>query len=156
KEYGQEILKYMTPHGAAMVTKKGVKGMRAKDIASLMGYGYDYRKMIGAIMNAPKKAERIKAVAESLLLERYGDMLRNGTIEQQAMQSYHNNVRAEVLAIEYKLLKDLSGIVGPTPEAIKSKAIQMIADKSVMDIRPERFLRAENSSYFKYGKALGQ
>ena len=153
KNFGKEVFKYLTLHGQGMVAKKG--GLPAHMIAGATGYK-DVREFIGAIMNAPRKAERIATVAQETLDRQYGDMIRDQTIGEQAMQAYHNGIREEVLAIETKVLADLAGIPAPTPDAIKAKAIQIMAETKVGEISAERRLRSEKSAYFKYGKALGQ
>ena len=153
KTFGKEILKYMTAHGQGMVAKKG--GMPPHMIAGATGYT-DARLMISAIMNAPRKADRIAQAAQQTLDREYGDMLRDQTVGEEAMRAYHNGIREEVLAIETKVLADLAGIPAPTPDAIKAKAIQIMAETKVGEISAERRLRSEKSAYFKYGKALGQ
>lgn len=157
KEYGQEILPYMAGHSVrgkgGLVARSG--GADPASISGIVGYE-NSRAMITDIMNAQPRQARIDALVEDEMLARYGDMLNDGTIEAEALEDMHNDLRAEVLEMEKEILAKLAKIPAPTKDGIKAKAIQIMADSKVKDILPDRRLRAENKAFYDYGKALGQ
>ncbi len=153
KEYGAEIFKYFSGHGGGLLAKTG--GANPADVAALSGYTSS-REMVDAIMNTAPRAARIKELTDAEMKSRYGDLFNDGTIERAALEAYHNNLRAEVLAMEAEVLADLAGMPAPTKGGIKALAIKMMGAKKVGEIQPYRHLRAENKAYFEYGKALGK
>ena len=152
KGWGKEVIPYLSGHGG-LVAKKG--GADPAVIAGLLGYT-NSREMIESMMNAPKKKDRIDQLVEDEMLARYGDMLNDGSIEAEAMEQMHNELRGEVLAMEMDILSDLAKIPAPTKEGIRAKAIQIMSETKVKDIIPTRRLRAEKRAYYDYGKALGR
>lgn len=156
-DHGKEMLPYLSGH-----TVKGKGGLVARSggvdpatIAGLSGY-VNSRAMMQDLMNAKPKKARIDELVEEEMLVRYGDMLRDGSIEREALEAMHNELRLEVLEMEKDILADLAKIPAPTKDGIKAKAIQIMADSKVKDILPQRRLRSENKAYFDYGKALGK
>lgn len=149
---GKEVLPYLSGHGG-LVKAKG--GAEPAAIAAVAGYS-TAKDMLLELMNASPIKQRVAADTEAIMLQRYGDMLKDGTVEREALAAFHNNVRAELMQMEINMLAELAGIPAPTKDGIKAHAIKMLADKKVKDIRPDRHLKAENAAYFRYGKALGE
>jgi len=149
--HGKEAVPYLSGHGG--LVKKG--GQHPDVYADILGYRNGY-EMLMDFMNAEKKKDRITRLTDQAMLERYGDMLNDGSIDDEAMRLYHNRLRKEVIALEMKALAELGSIPAPDPDGIEAAAIKLVGDLSVSKLQPGRYLRAENRAYFDYGKALGQ
>lgn len=153
REWGQEVFPYLKGHGG-LVARKG--GAEPIIIASLVGGYSSSRNMISDIMNAKPRQQYIDEQVEEQMLARYGDMLKDGTIEREAHEQMHNELRAEILHMEMEILADLAEMPAPTKDGIKAMAIKRMAETKVKDIIPARWLRSENKAYFEYGRALGK
>lgn len=149
--HGKEAVPYLSGHGG--LVKKG--GQHPDVYADLLGYSNGY-EMLMDFMNAEKKKDRINRLTDQAMLERYGDMLNDGSIDDEAMRIYHNRLQKEVIALEMKALAELGSIPAPDPDGIEAAAIKLVGDLQISKLQPGRYLRAENRAYFDYGKALGQ
>lgn len=152
KLFGPEIYKYMNRHG---LLAEGKGGADPADIAPLFGYK-NGRDMVQEFMGLPKRADRIKQLTDAMMQERYGDMLHDGSIEREAVNSFHNAVREKMLELEQDTLAKAAGVVAPTKEAIKAKAIQNVLGRPISEILPYRNYRAEVKAAAASGKALGK
>ena len=151
-EYGKEILPYLSGHGG-LVADKG--GADPAFIAGIVGYDTS-REMITDFMNMPKKKAYVDQLTDDEMVARHGDMLRDGTIEREAVEQFHNNMRAEILGWEMHHYARLAKMPAPSPEAIKIKAVNILGDRVMREIIPQRFYRAEVRAAQDVGKALGQ
>ena len=148
---GKEAIPYLSGHGGLI--KKG--GQHPDVYADILGYRNGY-EMVMDFMNAQKKKERIEELVDRAMLERYGDMLNDGSIDDEAMRIYHDRLRKEIIAMEMKALAELGDVPAIDPEGIEAAAIKIVGDLSIGKLQPGRYLRAENRAHFAYGKALGQ
>jgi len=146
----KEAVKYLSGHG---LVKRG--GVHPDIIADMTSYRNGY-EMIMEFMNTPKLKARIDELTDQAMLERYGDMMQDGSINDEAMRIYHNNLRKEVIVMEMQAMNELSGVAGPTKESIEAAALKLVGDLPVGKLQANRYLRAENKAFFEYGKALGQ
>lgn len=151
KEFGKEVIPYLSGHGGIVKTD----GVDPAMIATMMGYE-NSRAMIDDLMNLKPKKEAIRELTDGEMLRRHGDMLRDGTIEGEALKAYHNNLKAELIAIEMETAAKAAGIPAPSKEAIKARAIQMLAAMKVKDIIPYRHYQAELKAARAAGLAAGK
>lgn len=155
KLFGKEVLKkeYLGVHG--LLAKRGEKGIDPQMMATITGYR-SAKEMVDTFMNMPKKADYVNQLTDNLMVERKGDMLKDGTIEREAVEAYHNNMRAEVLGFEMKKLAALAKIDAPSPEMMKVRATTMLGDRVLKDVRPYSFYRAEVNAARDVGKNLAK
>ena len=148
---GKEVLPYLSGHGG-LVKKGGVHPDRVADTTSYHS-GYD---MIMDIVNSKPQKERVAEVADQEMLDRYGDMMLDGTLADEAVAAAHNASRADILALELKETAKLAQLPGVSKASIEAIAHKIIGAQRVGKITPYNYLRAENKSSFLYGKAIGQ
>lgn len=95
--YGKDFLKRL-PRG--VTAKDGIN----PDIASSMWEFDSADALVEALANARPKTQLIEMEADARMREKYGDMLNDGTLADQAMQSVHTDARAKVMAAELRAL----------------------------------------------------
>lgn len=114
-KYGKDYLKRL-PRG---LTAKD--GLSADVVASLFGFGSG-DAMIEALANARPKSQLVEMGADARMREKYGDILTDGSIAEQAMQSVHTEGRAKVMAAELKALNRKRKEIKPFLKAAKDQA----------------------------------
>jgi len=114
-KYGKDFLKRL-PRG--LTAKEGIH----PDIAGQM-FGFDSGDaLVEALANARPKTQLIEMEADARMREKYGDMLTDGSLAEQAMQSVHTEGRAKVMAAELKALNRKRREVKPFVKAAKDQA----------------------------------
>lgn len=151
KEFGKEMVPYLSGHGGIVKTD----GIDPAMVASMMGYNNSH-EMMDELMNLKPKKQAIQELTDSIMLDRHGDMLKDGTIEGEALKAYHNNLRAEIIHMEMETAAKAAGIPAPSKEAIKSRAVKMLGDMKVKDIIPYRHYQAELKAARAAGVAAGK
>jgi hypothetical protein len=114
-KYGKDFLKRL-PRG---LTSKD--GMSADVVAGLFGFNSG-DAMVEALANARPKAQLIEMEADARMREKYGDMLTDGSLAEEAMKSVHTEGRAKVMAAELKALNRKRREVKPFVKAAKDQA----------------------------------
>lgn len=115
EKYGKDFLKRL-PRG--LTAKDGLSA----DVAAAM-FGFDSGDaLVEALANARPKAQLIEMEADARMRETYGDMLTDGSLAEQAMQSVHTDGRAKVMAAELKALNRKRKEVKPFVKAAKDQA----------------------------------
>lgn len=113
--YGKDFLKRL-PRG--LTAKEGINA----DVAASL-FGFDSGDaLVEALANARPKNQLIEMEADARMREKYGDMLTDGSIAEQAMQSVHTEGRAKVMAAELKALNRKRREVKPFVKAAKDQA----------------------------------
>lgn len=113
--YGKDFLKRL-PRG--LTAKEGINA----DVAASL-FGFDSGDaLVEALANARPKNQLIEMEADARMREKYGDMLTDGSIAEQAMQSVHTEGRAKVMAAELKALNRKRREVKPFVKAAKDRA----------------------------------
>ena len=128
-------------------------------IADAHGFN-DYESMLSAIEAVGKKADVIEGMTDQRMLERYGDLVDQGSIEQAATEAVHNAARAKSLATELAAQRELLNprqdtgktnakgqrvTVNALAEAAKQFAANVIGRKAVSDLKKAAYnhLQAE-------------
>jgi hypothetical protein len=115
EKYGKDFLKRL-PRG--LTAKDGLSA----DVAAAM-FGFDSGDaLVEALANARPKTQLIEMEADARMREKYGDILTDGSLAEQAMQSVHNDGRAKVMAAELKALNRKRKEVKPFVKAAKDQA----------------------------------
>ena len=108
-------------------------------------YGFDsVPEMLKALNETPTVKDKANEIAQQIMIERHGDILNDGTIEQEAREAFHNDAQAEVLLEEIRLLKkqDRSG-PSINRKAIQAEAKNIVALMKPADMKPDKYYRAE-------------
>lgn len=103
-------------------------------------------EMVETLQNTGKRLDEIAAEVDRIMLDRYGDPLNDGTIEEEAMQAIHNEQMqqkhvAEARHIAAQLGRDTRGM---TATLYRQRARMMLGRMTVREAAaPARFLAAE-------------
>lgn len=129
--------------GRRGIYKEG--GMPLGEAAEIFGFANSVQ-MVEALQNAGKRQHAINAEADRIMLDRYGDPMTDGSIEQEALRAVHSKNQAELTATELRHLTQQAGgdPRTQTTRIFKARAKAMIGKMSVQQAaRPEVFLAAE-------------
>ena len=161
KMYGEPFLKRLPRGFGYIYTTEG--GMHPDQVAAL----FDYESgdaMIKEMIEAPPLKKYIEGETNIRMRERYGDMLLDGTVADEALAAIHGDSRAIVMAAELRAIKRQQKVVKPaldaqnaedrqnrndmnasipSRETFKMAAAQIIGDKKIGDITPRLYLEAE-------------
>jgi hypothetical protein len=108
-------------------------------------YGFDsVQEMVREIANTQPLRKAALAEAEQTMLERHGDMLNDGTIEQEAREVVQDEARAEQILEDIKILRKLSRSRGQeiNRDYLKAQAATMIGNMKYREIHPHLFYKA--------------
>ena len=105
-------------------------------------YEFDtVEQMLEVLATLPPIKKAAKENAENIMIEKYGDILNDGTIELEVRESVHNKEQARLLLAELKALgKNKPAIDRVT---LKNKAKEMIASMKFKEIQPSKYYQAE-------------
>lgn len=96
-------------------------GMAVDTAAEILGYASG-NDLIKAISEMRPRKELIEAEARQRMADLHGDMLLDGSIENEAQVALHNDKRADMLMIELRALRRRQRDVKPFVQAEKNKA----------------------------------
>lgn len=113
--YGKDFVKRL-PRGT---TGKG--GLSSDTVAALFGFDSG-GLLVQELVNARPKNQLVEMEADARMREKYGDMLTDGSLAEQAMQSVHTDGRAKVMAAELKALNRKRREVKPFVKAAEKAA----------------------------------
>jgi hypothetical protein len=148
--YDTEFLKYLP---ADILAKDGVP---VDLVAEEFGFN-DAGQMLYAIANVPNFKEELKKATDAEMVRRYGDMLYDGTIENEALDASENEARANKILYELNAANRKVKTFVETKEAYKQKAKEIIATKQIKDATDTNtFYLNEVKAAREAGKALGQ
>ena len=115
-------------------------------VANLFGYG-SADHMLQEILAAKPIDKAVIDRANEIMMERHGDLLNDGTLEQEAMEAVHNIERGEQILAELDALYDKlypdQAEKKRIRQEIREAARTMIAQAQIGRLRPERFRTAE-------------
>jgi hypothetical protein len=133
------------PPSLRNMTVTGAQGISPDDSAGALGFSSG-EQMITEIMEARPIKEVATEQAEAEMKIEHGDILNDGTLDQEAQEAAHNEERGKQILTELKQLgKDKNR---PTIDraTIKQLAKENIGRLSLTKIRPAKYRRAEIKS----------
>jgi hypothetical protein len=140
------------PKLLTMISKTGT--ITPDDVALEHGYSSGH-EMLTDIIDNPTQKQRAENTVEQRMISKHGDILNDGTIEQEARDAAQNEDKAKVLMIELRALNKQAGATQDIDRAaLKAGAERTIAAAKISDIRPSRFYRAEIKAAQKAAAAL--
>jgi len=135
------------------MTAKGGVGVQPEDAAKLYGFRTG-DEMLSALTTAPRLQDQAEAMADAEMIDKHGDILNDGTLEQLADDAVRSEERGTVLLTEIKALARGQQVPAIDKETIKGIAAEAIGKKALKDIRPATFRRAEIRSAQEAAVAL--
>ena len=122
-----------------MTGKAKKDGIDPSEYAEVYGYP-SATAMIKDIAAAPALSKAADEAAEAIMIEKHGDILNDGSIEQEALEAMHSEEQAKVLLAELKALDKTTTI---DLAYLKSEARRLIGGLKFADIKPGKYYRAE-------------
>jgi len=131
------------PSGVAMLN--GLMDMQAEKVAAKS------RGIDGSV-----RSTRINDRIRETLLDRYGDILNDGTIAEEALAALHNEKQGEVNQIALTVLGRRVG-QSPSPlSVLRAWARRHIGERPISAARPDRFLQAERKAANAAAQAIAK
>jgi hypothetical protein len=124
------------------MTIDGARGVHPDEAAAFLGYNSG-SEMLNDIINAPTLKNAALEAAEQRMLKKHGDILNDGTIEQEADAAMQNEERAKLLLDELKVMAKGTSVPVIDRALIKSLAEENIAKLSFNGIHPGKYRKAE-------------
>jgi hypothetical protein len=167
RRYGPEALSDM-PAGTPGHPLVGEGGIHPDDLAEQMGFNSG-DAMIKALISLEKrqralrvdnpgasiKQHMIDTATEQIMKDKYGDMLEDGTIKDEAIAALHNDRQAEVLSTELNALARTKGIKATPLKVAKAWAKKAVMESKVGDVTKSwKYARAEETAARAVQKAL--
>lgn len=147
--YDGEFLKYL-PNEIF-----GKDGVEVSLIADEFGFKSG-SEMLYAIANAPDYKKEVSRLAKEEMIRRYGDMLYDGTIEQEALEASQNEARANKILYELNAAGRKINSLKESKDAYKQKASDILSKKALRDIDVNSFYLAEIKAAKEAGKYLAK
>jgi GGDEF domain-containing protein len=136
------IWSHRAPPQLNNMTITGARGLHPDEAAAAFDFSSG-SEMLDAIVKAPKLKTAAENNAQAIMLERHGDIMSDGSIEQKADEALQNEERADLLLAELKALNKNKRIPLLDKQAVKQLAEENIGKLSYVEIHPAKYRRAE-------------
>lgn len=124
------------------MTAKGQAGVHPDEAAAFFGYGSG-SEMLTDLVTAPKIETVAESNAERRMIDTHGDILTDGTIEQQADEAVQNEERGRLILHELKMVARGTNQRSIERETMKAIAAERIGQLSFREIHPGKYRKAE-------------
>ena len=116
-------------------------GIDPQEYAETYGYN-NVTQMYNAIVDAQPLKKAADEAAEAIMIQKYGDILNDGSIEEEVREAVHNEEQASLL------LQELNALKPPRAQAINTQQIKLNARNTISkmkyaEIKPNKYNRAE-------------
>lgn len=116
-------------------------GVDPQEYSEFYGYGYP-EEMIHEMISVPPLKKAADDAAQKRMIEKYGDILNDGTIEAEAREAIHNETQAQLLLEELRALKpERANKINR--DYLKAEAKTLIGSMTFKEIQPNKYYRAE-------------
>lgn len=160
-KFGDQVLKAL-PRG--LYAREG--GVDASVVAEILGFK-SAQEMVDAFTKAEKKSDLIDRQTKEQMAAQFPDALTDGTMSDETRKALHNDAKEELLRMELEhlasnnltVLKDTIKRVArrvPSKKDIRAQAERTIGSKTIAEIRPIQFQRAEVKASKEAGEALAK
>lgn len=126
----------------------GPNGSHPAEVADYFGFAGPVQ-MVEALQNAGKRVDAVKAETDRRMMERHGDPLHDGTIEEEATDAIHNEQQAAANVSEARYMGKRLGrsTARMKTKIYRHRARMMIGRMTVRDAsRSSTFLAAERKA----------
>lgn len=160
--YGADFVKDKLPT-PKIYAREG--GMHPEIVAKIFGFE-SADDMITQLVNMPPKLTYLDQMVDAKMLELYPDLMADDReLEVAALESIHNDKRAELLRLEMEHLLSNDLPISkelmrraikrmPSDKYIKEMAIKLLGNRQLKEIRPHLFLAAEKKAAAEAAKAF--
>jgi hypothetical protein len=124
--YDGEFIKYLPK------SIFGKDGVEVDFVADEFGFKSG-SEMLYSIANAPDYKARVDELAEQEMVRRYGDIMKDGTIEREAIEMAENDARAKKIVYELNAINRKVRTITESKEAYKQKAKEIIEGKNLVE-----------------------
>lgn len=129
----------VTPRFRGMTAETG---MDADELAAIFGFASG-NEMIHLVDESPTFAQAVKAATEAEMVRRHGDILNDGTIEEQAQQAIRSPEHARKLLAELNAISRKTKTPTVDRESLKEYAKSKIGAMAYTKIRPADYRAVE-------------
>jgi hypothetical protein len=154
-----EAVKAMLPEGQTV--PKQLRGMLAKgglspdEVAAMFDFASG-QDLVDTIANSPTFNEATAAAAKQAMIDKHGDILNDGTLQQEAQLAAHNEERGKLILAELRALTRKVGKEAINRDALKFSAKEVIGRTPLKDIHPGKYRTAEVRSAKEATTALAK
>lgn len=124
------------------MTAKGQAGVHPDEAAAFFGYNSG-SEMLTDLVTAPKIETVAESNAERRMIDAHGDILTDGTIEQQADEAVQSEERGRLILHELKMVARGTNQRSIERETMKTIAAERIGQLSFREIHPGKYRKAE-------------
>jgi len=116
------------------------------------GYGYDSpAQMFKDIGDNKALGDAAKDAAEAIMVSKYGDILNDGTIEQEAHEALSSDIDEKILLMELKAMNKGKGDINNS--LLKNAARKLVGTMKQSDIKPDKYKRLERKAALRAERA---
>lgn len=124
------------------MTVTGKEGSHPDDVAATFGFGGG-QDFLNDLVSTPTIKQAAQAAAQEEMLERHGDIMNDGSMEQLADEAVRNEERGELMLREIRILSRGINVPAIDKQSLKFMANQAIGKLNATEIRPDRYRKAE-------------
>jgi hypothetical protein len=95
-------------------------GIHPDDMADSFGFKSG-KQLLDALLNAPRRDVAIEVETDRLMRERHGDMLNDGSLPNEAIDSAQNLERGKAIAAELRILRKMQRVHNDVARAERAK-----------------------------------
>lgn len=117
-------------------------GMHPDDAADLFGF-VSGEQMVMDLANAPELEEAVEVETDRRAKEEYGELFTPEAMENALVQVLNNKARTRFIASELRWLDKAARTAAEHIEVAREAARQILAGKSIRDIKPREFKALE-------------
>ena len=116
-------------------------------------YGYDTVKdMLNVITSTKSITKQSMENAQGAMIAKYGDILNDGTLDQQVQDAAHNDAQKELLLAELRMITKNKRKKPTNRKMLAWEANRIISSMKHTEINPDKYYRAEVRAAEKEGK----
>jgi hypothetical protein len=154
-----DAVKAMLPDGQSV--PRQFRGMLAKgglppdEVAAMFDFASG-QDLVNSIANSPAFNEAATAAANQAMIVKHGDILNDGSLQQEAQLAAHNEERGKLILAELRALNRKVGKETINRDALKFSAKEVIGRTPLKDIHPGKYRTAEVRSAREAATALAK
>ncbi|MCP4980852.1 MAG: hypothetical protein GY935_10210, partial [Gammaproteobacteria bacterium] len=137
------------------MTAKGQAGVHPDEAAAFFGYRSG-DEMLTDIVTAPAMKTVAESNAEKQMIERHGDILTDGTIEQQADDAVRSEERGRLILHELKMIARGTNQKAIDRDTMKAISKEKIGSLSFREIHPGKYRKAEIAAAQEAARMLAE
>lgn len=130
-------------------------GLSPDEVAAMFDFASG-QDLVDTIANSQTFNEATAAAANQAMIDKHGDILNDGTLQQEAQLAAHNEERGKLILAELRALTRKVGKEAINRDALKFSAKEVIGRTPLKDIHPGKYRTAEVRSAKEAATALAK